>query len=572
MKKTNLVTLLFCLIVLPAFTQQSGIENYIRLLQTTGSGQVIAAQKVEQEMGTADTTQILKQLEQLKSKAGSGKRMQARLLALEARLLFYKLGPGDSLYTANMKTALDLAYELDDYYMVAEFSRWYGEMLNSMRNRPLAAQYCMNALKIQEELGYVHFPEVKQFTLTVAEMLYRTENNREAVNYYLQALRIPGDVRDSVYFAGSLNTLGKAYMHIKKYDSSLFYLEQCMAFCRKKNIPDDWYYAASDNRFDAFLQLNQLDSCRSIASNLLQAGLPSDSGILQAASYLFCRIEMKEKKFAEAVKWGLQSVTYGGPDAGMSLLLAYKNIAQAYEEMGQMENAHVYFKKFKELDEENNRLKQKASAAFLEAQANFEKSQARIKSTKQEREQAIRLRNIVIAVIALGAIAALFYLNRKRKRTEQARKEAEQKSVFFEKKFNTAVEQLNAFRKDILDKDEMISRLQTSQENKTATQTEIETIHNLSRQIILTENDWQQFKETFDSVYPLFFTKLKTAYPGITNAELRMAALIKLNFDSRQSASMLGISQESVHKTRYRLRKRFNGDIKTSLEEWIMDI
>jgi predicted transcriptional regulator len=164
----------------------------------------------------------------------------------------------------------------------------------------------------------------------------------------------------------------------------------------------------------------------------------------------------------------------------------------------------------------------------------------------------------------------LVLLNKKRKKTEMARQQAEEQSHFFKTKYLSATQQLEAFRNDIIEKNTLIDRLQEELENRQLTADKnVETITQLSSQVLLTENDWQQFKTTFDSVYPHFFTTLKASYSEITNAELRMASLIKLNFDTRHIASMLGISQDSVHKTRYRLRKRINDSGTASLEELI---
>jgi DNA-binding CsgD family transcriptional regulator len=48
-----------------------------------------------------------------------------------------------------------------------------------------------------------------------------------------------------------------------------------------------------------------------------------------------------------------------------------------------------------------------------------------------------------------------------------------------------------------------------------------------------------------------------------------MAALTRLNLTSRQIASMLGISVDSVHKTRQRLRQRLHIPAEINLEETV---
>ena len=96
-----------------------------------------------------------------------------------------------------------------------------------------------------------------------------------------------------------------------------------------------------------------------------------------------------------------------------------------------------------------------------------------------------------------------------------------------------------------------------------------ETILVLSNLTILTDEDWDKFKLLFEKIYPMFFQRLKTTTPDITVAEQRMAALIRLQLTTRQMASMQGISPDSVHKTRQRLRHRLSVSNETNLERFL---
>ena len=96
-----------------------------------------------------------------------------------------------------------------------------------------------------------------------------------------------------------------------------------------------------------------------------------------------------------------------------------------------------------------------------------------------------------------------------------------------------------------------------------------ETIVVLSNLTILTEDDWDKFKLLFEKIYPTFFHRLKTTTPDITVAEQRMAALILLQLTTRQMASMQGISPDSVHKARQRLRHRLSVSNETNLERFL---
>ena len=75
--------------------------------------------------------------------------------------------------------------------------------------------------------------------------------------------------------------------------------------------------------------------------------------------------------------------------------------------------------------------------------------------------------------------------------------------------------------------------------------------------VLLTETDWTEFKILFDPLFPNFFIQLIKAYPELTQAEIRLLALEKLNLLDKEKGNMLGISADSVKKARYRLRKKY---------------
>jgi DNA-binding CsgD family transcriptional regulator len=78
------------------------------------------------------------------------------------------------------------------------------------------------------------------------------------------------------------------------------------------------------------------------------------------------------------------------------------------------------------------------------------------------------------------------------------------------------------------------------------------------RMKILTNADWLSFQKRFDEVFPLFNGQLKRQYKDLTSAEIRLFILIRIGFSNAEMSSCLGISPESVYKSRYRLRKKLD--------------
>lgn len=67
---------------------------------------------------------------------------------------------------------------------------------------------------------------------------------------------------------------------------------------------------------------------------------------------------------------------------------------------------------------------------------------------------------------------------------------------------------------------------------------------------------WTGFREIFEQVHQEFFAKLKERRDDLTYNDLRLAALIKLNLDSKDMATLLAISPDSLRVSKYRLKKK----------------
>jgi DNA-binding CsgD family transcriptional regulator len=67
---------------------------------------------------------------------------------------------------------------------------------------------------------------------------------------------------------------------------------------------------------------------------------------------------------------------------------------------------------------------------------------------------------------------------------------------------------------------------------------------------------WNEFLLLFSKVYPDFFEKMKSEFPGLNQNDLRICALIKLNHSIPDMAKALNITVDSARKARYRLFKK----------------
>jgi DNA-binding CsgD family transcriptional regulator len=73
-----------------------------------------------------------------------------------------------------------------------------------------------------------------------------------------------------------------------------------------------------------------------------------------------------------------------------------------------------------------------------------------------------------------------------------------------------------------------------------------------------TEKDWDLFRNYFENVNKGFNIKLREINPDLSTHDYRLAALISLNLNIKETSELLHISPSSVKIARHRLRKRLN--------------
>ncbi|GJM62439.1 tetratricopeptide repeat protein [Persicobacter diffluens] len=83
------------------------------------------------------------------------------------------------------------------------------------------------------------------------------------------------------------------------------------------------------------------------------------------------------------------------------------------------------------------------------------------------------------------------------------------------------------------------------------------------------DTSWEEFNRRFTEVNTKFYETLCKKHPNLSNTELKHCALIKLNFNSHEMSKILNISLQSVHTSRYRIRKKMELDSNSNLTSYI---
>lgn len=264
-----------------------------------------------------------------------------------------------------------------------------------------------------------------------------------------------------------------------------------------------------------------------------------------------------------------------------------KRLSKIYSEIGDFKKALQYQISYDALRDSLNNENNLKSMEELNIQYQTAKKEAAIQQAQQESKNSqfwvwVLSASIVILVVAIiAALSLLIYRNKRTKEIaiiENGLRQSEISRIKQELDFNK--QQLSDYIDTLKEKSIQIISLEDQIKNTLGEekglkflaeglQSTEELIDNIYSFKILTDEDWLRFKRYFDNVYPGMIQRLRELQPDITAAEQRLFMLIRLNSESKEIADMLGISPESVRKTKYRLKKKLSLNEDISLDDYI---
>jgi DNA-binding CsgD family transcriptional regulator len=231
----------------------------------------------------------------------------------------------------------------------------------------------------------------------------------------------------------------------------------------------------------------------------------------------------------------------------------YQLKSELYEKNGNFQLAYQYkdslLSKIKQLED----AKDLTQMVDLNVKLIQDKHQAEIDLLEEKAENERKTKLMVLIFSSLGVIllAYLWYISLKKRKAEKLKFAAEHKQD---------VEKIESFKKRLMDKNALIeaisAQIDSLQSRKKPSEEEQAYLQKLRDSIILTDEDWIDFKQSFDQVYPNFLSDLIKQYPELSQAEIRFMVLLKLGLSVKEMANVLAILPESVRKTRLRLTKK----------------
>jgi hypothetical protein len=571
LKPIFLFFLSFCLVNALANGQED-VQIMLKQLGDKSDQQVISSARVDSVFKTLDSTAAYTTFYQLKNAAGNNAYTKVRLMMLECQLLLQQKRSWnwsmtalvDSLFSQALKTSM----ELRDDLLIAEVCRKYSNICDFFVYIDKAVFFSLKSLDLQEKYGADKFPDPIGFYYNNADILYKAGEYELCYRQLIRAVKLLKTQTPHFPAYYIYNTTGLAAYKLNHFDSAIYWYRMALPFTvqQKDTV---WQGIATGNIGAALFKEKKYDSAKYYL--LKEYEIVRSSSVEKKSAYnsllTVARILALQHKPDSALLLLKMVEPVAFNSAGTDNRNLYLCKSDVYKALGKTDSAELYTSLFQHQEDSIKEKQLYSKVDVARIRLNYENSQNLILQMLQERKHEKQLQLFIWTGIAIALVIAFMIYRQRLTQSKLEKKLLIQQKLIVEQTYLSAQEQLTQFTGHIIEKNQLIESLQRQLQQQNQHMHE-----ELLAQTILTDEDWARFKLLFEKVYPAFFNNLQTNAPRITPAELRLAALIFLKLETKNMAAMLGVSVDSVRKSKSRLRQRLNIDVKDDLEEYIQSI
>ncbi len=420
-----------------------------------------------------------------------------------------------------------------------------------------AFHYFILATDEMEKIGYANVPMAGNITASIAHLYSYFEDYPSAIKYSRISLQHPNEFVSTGYKAVfNYNNIGYYFLKMRNYDSAAAIFQQVMKQALMTNDTD--YYGIGSGNYGNILRLhkkyrealpyfytdislnehkvpaNSATTCLYIANCLLYL-----DSVDKAAFY----IEKSKPLAAGSYYQSSYHPTY------------YEDLALLYKKTGQYALSIAFQDSLLQL---NDSLKTFFDTKVLMAttiRENEEKHLGQLRLKEAASANALYTRNLILGalIVLFGALLYAFWMRAQKEKLERIQKQLQAEALLA-----GANQQLEQFVAQLQEKNRVIEEIRSQvQEIAKTAPDENKGLDTLLNSSLLTAADWDNFKALFDKAHPGFIENLPGTYPGLSQSEIRLLVLQKLEINSKDMAAMLGISLASLRTAKYRLRKKY---------------
>lgn len=427
--------------------------------------------------------------------------------------------------------------------------------------------------------------------------IYYKNNNKyeKAIYYFKKALsyanNIPGEYSSHAITMVLIN-MGEVFDNKNDFKQALYYNQQAFVLADKsknKLLLGLSYenYARIFKSMDSLNRSNQY--YEKAASVFIEMNLQSRLGMIYNS---LSENYQQLNDFSLAHKYASMALDLSKKeDLPLTAENALKNLVTINKKIGQYKQALSFQKQLQNLKDTLLNKEKINEVSKLEILYETEKKQEEIKMLMLQKEKEITLRYLLLgSILFVIIIGAMAYRTQRIRLRKDRQIHASQKELMDERFKNIQIheqqlqneidnknKELTTNSLNFIQKNQLLEDLRNNIRDirKNAGEqvaNQLARLNHLISQSFNLDKGWDEFHLYFENVHDLFFKELSSRFPGLTNKDLRLCALLKLNLSSKEIATLTGISPSSVKMARYRLRKKLGLDSEEDLVAFFINL
>ena len=512
--------------------------------------------------------------------------------------LFLELKKGDLDKVEKAEIHLQIASE---YFLLEEYSQsleYYKEALSIYQlenNRKIIAGVYTN-------IGAV-YSEINDYD--------------NSLKFYLDALILAEDLDDKSMISLINFDLGRLFIKLNNFDQALRKIKTSLVFYEEdKNKFHKNLISCYANLGIAYGKLENLDSALVFFNKALlmfpEEDLINKGGVLNNIGAIYykkrelnralnhynhalenfrqsentkgigitlfniAKIYVDQKDDSLAEDFFKEAIPYLGKGNSIYYLYnCYKELSVFNEEKNEIKKSLEYYKLYTATKDSIMNTETLNKVASLQIQYNIRKEELKIELLEKDNKiKTIQKYILIISLIILLIISFLFYrfftTKIKNNKLKQELLRSEKKQLKSELEYKN--KELETFALQIIQKNEFLENLKTEVKKVSGDSKQLKDISvNISQNLYL-EKDREEFQHHLDKIHETFFLKLETNFPELSKNEKRLCSLLAIDLSSKDIATIINISPESVKKSRYRLRKKLGLSTEDNLSDFLKNI
>ena len=578
----------FFIILILLGLNQSTLAQYESIFKTPFPKQITLLDSVCIRLAKVDSQTFYNEIAKLRTAAANTDDYTR--LNLERAILSVKTDEGYELETAvfNGDKIIKEAMKMNApeiaavQYMTLGF---YYEL--KKQNLGKAFENYLEAYNLLEKIPEEKLPP-RQYALYVISQAYYRYNDFE--NTLKLSLRTEKTFKIKTFvYVFNTDLIGMCYLKRTQYDSARIYFQRVFDNASIMESEVAWKGIALGNIGQTYFLENNFNKATGYLSQAVSLTMQADvyDNTVGFASYLSA-IFRKQNLPGDAKKFltiSLHAAHMANDNevyftAYTAAASYYRSIKDPAQYIAYSDSANIFNDKLAAQKDLNIKYK-------IEMAVQNEQVKEREKSFASEKQQQLLLRNAIIAFVVLLMIISLLLYNRAQIKNKSRHQQLIAQKQLAENELQTSIQQLNAFTQSIREKNAFIEKISREIERVNAElnvaknerhglasqpETDNHSLQLLQNSVLLTDEGWRNFTHLFEKVHAGFFQRLKQKLPGLSPAETRFAALIKLQLSNKEMASMLGVGTEAIRQIRSRLKKKLHSEAEEGIEELVEKI